>query len=180
MMYEKVIARRYAKGLMLAADARDFETLKDQMHELAVAVRNHRDLAQVFTDPAFLPSDRKAVITSLAQHMTMLPVLQNFLLVLVDKGRLNLLVAIYDELVRFIDAHLGRIEAVIESAQSLDEEEINHITTALAAMSNKVVRAKTLVDESLLGGIRVEMAGMIFDGTVRAKLVAMKDDLLNA
>lgn len=179
-MYEKVIARRYAKGLMLATDAQDFEKLCGQMHDLVETVKHHQELAQVFIDPAFLPSDRKAVIKRLAEHTSMLTVLHNFLLVLVDKGRLNLLVAMYEELVRLIDQHVGRIEAVIQSARSLDEDEISQITKALAAMSNKVVRAQTLVDEGLLGGIRVEMAGMIFDGTVRAKLSAMKERLLSA
>lgn len=179
-MYEKVVARRYAKGLMLATDASDFEKLSSQMHDLVETVKSHKDLAQVFIDPAFLPADRKAVINRVAQQTSMLAILHNFLLVLVDKGRLNLLVAIYEELVRLIDQQVGRIEAVIQSARSLDEQEIDQITKALAAMSNKVVRAQTLVDEGLLGGIRVEMAGMIFDGTVRAKLSAMKDSLLNA
>lgn len=175
-----IIARRYAKGLMMAVETKDLDRLASELNDLVVLMSSHKDLAYVFSDPSFLPQSRKGVINSIADKASIMLSLRNFLLLLVDKGRIKLLPQIRDALIDFIDEQAGRVRATIKSASPLNEQEVSSISDALTALSKKIVSINALVDETLLGGIRVEMAGTIFDGTVRAKLDALKSQLINA
>ena len=178
MNNHQIIARRYAKGLMMAVETKDLDTLALDLNDLVVLMSSHKDLAYVFSDPSFLPQSRKGIINGIADKANMLPSLRNFLLLLVDKGRIRLLPQIRDALIDFIDDQAGRVRATIKSASPLNEQEVSNITGALTALSKKIVTINAQVDEALLGGIRVEMAGTIFDGTVRAKLDALKSQLV--
>jgi F-type H+-transporting ATPase subunit delta len=180
MSFQHLIARRYAKGLMMASEMAKLDMLALELKDMVLMIDGHKDLGRVFLDPAFSPIDRKKVIDGIAQKTSMMPVLHDFLQFLVDKGRFSLLSLIYEEFGRFIDEQMGRVRANITSASPLSEQETSLITQALAALSKKMVSIDAVIDASLLGGIRIDMAGTIIDGTVLAKLDAMKSQLVNS
>jgi len=91
-----------------------------------------------------------------------------------------LLPHIYEALTHMIDAEQGRLQVTILSATPVAESEIHEITQSLLQVSDKKeVRAKNLIDKNLLGGMRVEVDGAVFDATLKAKLSALKSKLLH-
>lgn len=79
-----------------------------------------------------------------------------------------------DLLVRDIEdmlAQNGVVIADITSARPLDEAVKAEITAMLGAKS---VQLRESVDETLLGGIRIDTPGKRFDGTIRHKLNALR------
>lgn len=79
-----------------------------------------------------------------------------------------------DLIVRDIEAMLaqnGVVVADIASARPLDEAVKAEITAMLGAKS---VQLRESVDETLLGGIRIDTPGKRFDGTIRHKLNALR------
>lgn len=65
----------------------------------------------------------------------------------------------------------GIVVADVASAYPLDDS----IKEKIKAMTGaKTVQVRQSVDESLLGGIRVDVPGKRFDGTIRHKLNALK------
>jgi F-type H+-transporting ATPase subunit delta len=79
-----------------------------------------------------------------------------------------------DLLVRDIEEMLaenGVVIADIASARPLDEAVKAEITAMLQAKS---VQLRESVDETLLGGIRIDTPGKRFDGTIRHKLNALR------
>lgn len=177
MMYQQMIARRYAKGLLLAAKPEDYAQLAEELSGLAEAMTTS-DLGRLFEDPAFSPLDRKKVIDKIAASSSMSTVLHRFLLLLVEKDRMKALPAIQEAFVALTDEYEGRMRARIKSATPLESAQLAEITESLRAISRRNVLTSTEVDPELLGGIRVEMAGMIFDGTVKAKLSDIQHKLL--
>jgi F-type H+-transporting ATPase subunit delta len=181
MMYQQVIARRYAKGLMMAAAVEDLDTIDEQFSELiAVLADENADLARLFSDPAFSPSEKKAVINQICTRYKINEVFCHFLLLLVDKGRLLLLPLIHEGFVALLDEHHGRMRAHIKSAVPVDDVMVKDITAALKKICKKEILADVAIDRGLLAGLRVELGGMVIDGSAKAKLAAMKNQLVNS
>ena len=79
-----------------------------------------------------------------------------------------------DLVVRDIEAMLaakGVVVADVASARPLDEAVKAEIATMLGAES---VQLRETIDETLLGGVRIDTPGKRFDGTIRHKLNALR------
>ncbi|MET0979797.1 MAG: F0F1 ATP synthase subunit delta [Candidatus Saccharimonadales bacterium] len=79
-----------------------------------------------------------------------------------------------DLIVRDIEVMLaerGVVVADITSARPLDATIRAEITTMLGAKS---VQLRESIDETLLGGVRIDTPGQRFDGTIRHKLNALR------
>lgn len=77
-------------------------------------------------------------------------------------------------LVRDIEAELaarGTTPATVISARPLTDD----LKKAVKGMLGKgTVELREIVDESVLGGIRIELPGLAYDGTVARKLTALR------
>ncbi len=62
------------------------------------------------------------------------------------------------------------------SAKPLDAAEQSAVERRFSALLGQEVRLETQVDPSLLGGVRVEVGGRAFDGSLQRQL----QDVLNA
>ena len=178
MMYQQVIARRYARGLMMSARDKDLEMIEEELKALVDVTAACQDLSVLFTDPAFSPLEQKAVIRRIKDVFHMSEDLYHFLLVLVDKGRIILLPIIHQALVTLLDERRGRVRANIKSAGPMDKQLVKEIEDALTRLYQKEVVVKESSLPELIGGVRVEVGGLIYDGTVKAKLSALRQKLI--
>ncbi|MPM92652.1 ATP synthase subunit delta, sodium ion specific [bioreactor metagenome] len=108
------------------------------------------------------------------------PYLLNTLRLLCERAQANQLpqaAVRYRE--RYNKAH-GIIEARAFTAQPLGEALQQKLVARLAALTGKQVLLTVQTDPALLGGIRLEMEGKEFDGTVRRRLDTLRRDLLRA
>jgi F-type H+-transporting ATPase subunit delta len=71
----------------------------------------------------------------------------------------------------------GGVPATADTAAPLTQGQQERLTAALSAAAGVVVELKTAVDPGLLGGVRVAMAGRIYDGTVRGRLSGLRRHL---
>ncbi len=66
--------------------------------------------------------------------------------------------------------HCGIVEARCVSAVPLSSAQRDKLTRKLEAVTGKALSLRCTVDESVLGGIRLELMGREMDGTVRRRL----------
>jgi F-type H+-transporting ATPase subunit delta len=179
MMYSLVIARRYARALLLSLRGENLDAVGEQLGALAdLYEAGPKDFARLFIDPSFSPIDRRAVINQIAKHYHLNEMLHKFLLLLVNKDRMLLLPVISGAFLEMTDAYLGRLRVKIMSASPVEEGDIDAIKNCLKKASHKEILAETTIDDGLLAGIRVEASGAVFDGTLKAKLSAIESSLL--
>ena len=67
--------------------------------------------------------------------------------------------------------------AKVTSARPLSDGEKKKLIAALARRYDVKVEADYKVDPSLLGGMKVEISGMLLDGSARRRLDGVKADL---
>jgi F-type H+-transporting ATPase subunit delta len=103
---------------------------------------------------------------------------RNFLLVLNDHLRLDLLRAIYEAVRELYDERSGRLRVVVTSAAPLPDDQRERLLNELRQKYNKEPVLATRVDPSLLGGLVVRVGDRLFDSSVRTRLENIRKQLM--
>lgn len=169
-------ARRYAEAALSLAE-RD-GSLGDWVAALDAAVTRLTDaqVMRVLADPAIPFDDRRRVADAmLGDSVTGAP--RNLVLLLVRRGRIELLPRVASELRRLWEQRQGIVHAVVTSAAPLTDAERDAVRDKLASMTGDTVDVETRVDPSLLGGVLVRMGDRLIDGSVRGRLERLRTRL---
>ena len=169
-------ARRYAEAATSLAQRDD--SLGDWVAALETASARLSDaqVMRVLADPAVAFEDRRRVAEAiLGDTVTGDP--RNLVLLLVRRGRIELLPRVAAELRRMWERREGIAHAVVTSAAPLSEPETEAVRAKLAAMTGATVEIETRVDPSLLGGVLVRMGDRLIDGSVRGRLERLRSRL---
>ena len=94
----------------------------------------------------------------------------NFLKVVISHHHVPLLPSIGESFLGLVHEALGIKEGVLFSAMPLKKEEVKQIEIALGKKLGYQIHLKEKVDHTLLGGIKVNIDGKVYDGTLRARL----------
>jgi F-type H+-transporting ATPase subunit delta len=98
----------------------------------------------------------------------------HFLSLLLERDRLGHLAGIVSGYRRLLNEAKGRVEAKVVSASALESGLAERVRAQLQRMSGKDVVMTQEVDPGLLGGMTVELAGRVYDGSIRTQLEKMK------
>ena len=99
----------------------------------------------------------------------------SFLQLLCEKGRIASYKSCVDEYRRLLYAKENIKSAYVTSAVELTEAQKTALIRKLEKLSGHNVQLHLTVDESVIGGIMVEMDGKVIDGTLRQRLREVKD-----
>lgn len=102
----------------------------------------------------------------------------NFLLLLVKKRRIKHIVGICKEFQSLCNKHFGVKEGILYTAYPLTDNEITEIEKAMSSKVNNKVQLRMVIDESLIGGIKVDIENHIYDNSLSYKLESLKKELL--
>ena len=120
-----------------------------------------------------------AVIGRFAGELGLSKLARNFLFVLVDRRRINLLHDIRAAFEAEIDERSGVVRAQVTSAAPLAGAERTQVQNKLSQMTGKQVRADFSVDEHLIGGVVAKIGSTIYDGSVRGQLDELRARLVS-
>ena len=98
---------------------------------------------------------------------------QNFVRLLVDNERLQVLPEIRDLYVELKNGQEGVQEADIASAFPLDDATLKNLVAELEARFQCRIQATVSLDPELIGGVRIAVGDQVIDASVRGKLAAM-------
>jgi len=108
------------------------------------------------------------VHSSLGDHAT--PLLDRFLLLLVEKHRLNLLFAIGQEFQAEVDRFQNVQALKVSSAFPLSESQQKDLQGKLEAWLKSKVRMEVQVDSSLIGGLVIQTRDHVLDQSLKGQL----------
>ena len=173
------IARRYAKALLdIGVAHKTFDTLLKELERVVELYASSKELANTLENPVFLPSRRRAVLEEIAKRLAVSKIMRNFLLLLLERGRIAALPMIGREFRGLVDAQAGRIRAQVRSAKPLDPGVELRLKAVLEKRSGKTVILEKREDPSLLGGIVTQVGDVVYDGSVRTQLDNLRQQLL--
>jgi F-type H+-transporting ATPase subunit delta len=172
------IARRYAKALLaIGVDLKDLENLGSQVNKFTSLLENE-DLRDTLQNPAYPISKRKAIVQQLIQRLNLSKIVSHFLLLLMDRQRLNLLPSIAREYRQLVDDHLGRVRALVTTAAPLDLKQTAQLKEALEQKTGKKILLEQNTNPELIAGMVTQIGSIIYDGSIRTRLEQMRQTLL--
>jgi F-type H+-transporting ATPase subunit delta len=172
------IARRYAKALLaIGIEKKTYEKLGSELEQVAQLMK-HKELRDTLDNPSLLHSKRKAVMKELAQRLGLSEVIRSFLLLLLDRNRIDATSSIAREYQLLADEHAGRIRADVASAKTLDMDSIARLKRALEQKTRKQIILQQRTDPELIAGMVTKIGSIIYDGSIRTKLEQMRQTLL--
>ena len=167
------IARRYAKAILAVAEQEnELEKTGEELVSLAQRAAAPA-VTRAIANPLIPEAKRRELAVAIAQEIGVRPSMLNFVRVLADHQRLDQIGAIATQYRRLLDEKLGRVRAVITSPAALESGDLERIVAVFEKRTGKKVLAETAVDESLLGGVIVDIEGKVFDGSLRNQLEAL-------
>jgi len=174
------VARRYARALF--ALAKESATLEPAARELerTAAVAKDPTIGPVLSSPLLAPARRRDLVQRIAGELRLSDLLTRFVTLLADHQRLAELPGIHDYFQQLLDVELGRARITIRSARPLDRQQEADLVAAFSQLTSKQIVPNLVVDPELLGGVVVEAAGKVYDGSVRTQFHRLARQLAGA
>jgi F-type H+-transporting ATPase subunit delta len=174
------LARRYAKALLeIGVAQQTYDALGKELDRAADTLRSSPELRVALENPVFSLEKRKLIMDELSRRLALSKTVRNFIMLLLDKGRINALPDIARVHRTLIDEHAGRMRATVTSARPLDPMLETRLKTALEKSSGKVVIFEKREDPAIMGGLVTQLGDTVYDGSVRTQLQQLREELLS-
>lgn len=170
----------YAQALIeLAAETGETESIGEALASLQQIVAADPLLNAFFSNPSIKTDERWDVLKRSMQGKVS-AVFLNFLGVLSEKRRFELLGHIDAAYQRMLDERQNRIRVQVTVAGELAAEELAQVQQRISQAMGKSAIVEQKVDDSIIGGIVLRVEDKIIDGSVRSQLEAIRRQLISA
>ncbi|HKR63677.1 MAG TPA: ATP synthase F1 subunit delta [Thermoanaerobaculia bacterium] len=171
-------ARPYARAFMDAAGSpQKANELRGELVRFAAALRNSRELQELYANPAVDLESKLKITNQLARRMKAGELATKVLEVLVRNHRINDIDAILEALATYVNSALGVAVAEVRSAKNLSADEIQELASTLSKRVGKSVELDIRTDPKLLGGFVVKIGSEIWDASVAGKINKFRESL---
>ena len=171
------IARPYADAAFeLARGAGALGPWSEALDRFAVVAADP-SMKACFTDPNLSADQLNKLMLDVGGDLTAEQ--QNFVRVLVENERLQVLPEIRDLFVALKNEHEGVKEANITSAFPMDDVTLKALVADLETRFKAKLNVTVSVDPELIGGVKIAVGDEVIDASVRGKLANMAAALKN-
>ena len=169
-------ARRYAEAARSIAERDDsLETWVTAL-DTATGRLGVPELMRILADPALSFDSRRTVAEQvMGEAVTGGP--RNLVLLLIRRGRIELLPEVCAQLRRLYDQQQNIVSATVTSAAALTDADVSALRERLAGTTGGRVDISVQVDPDILGGVMVRIGDRLIDGSVRGRLERLRTRL---
>ncbi|SLM28969.1 ATP synthase subunit delta [Desulfamplus magnetovallimortis] len=172
------VSRRYAKALMLIGkEYGQTDQYRNELDEVVDLFDANPELEMAVINPLFDKNDRRRVLVAVLEKTELSRIVQSFVMLLFDKGRIGFLRGICDFYKQLADELKGVVHATLVSATQLSAEATEKIREGLAKRTGKDVILDVEQDPELIGGIVTRIGDLVLDGSVKTQLLNMRESL---
>jgi F-type H+-transporting ATPase subunit delta len=172
------IARPYAEAAFELARGADALAPWSEALDVLAAIVADPAVQACISDPN-LSNDQLTQLVLDVAGASLTQEQRNFVRVLVENDRLQVLPEIRDLFVAKKNGFEGVKEAHVTSAFPLDEASLNSLRQDLEARFKAKIELTVQVDPELIGGVRIAVGDEVIDASVRGKLANMAAALKN-
>ena len=153
------------------------EVVNNDLQLVRQTIRESKELRTLLEHPLVRIDDKKQIATQLwAQRVQ--PVVFNFLCLLLDKRRLMALDAIAARFHQLLAAQKRQVGVTLTTAMDMGSDDVAALRKELERQWDREVILEAKVDPEILGGAVLKIGDQVVDGSVRARLDALKGTLV--
>ena len=172
------VVERYAAALAEVALERKLAgKVRSDLGAFVEVFLSSADLRNALGSPVVSSDVKHKVIHEVTAKMGVDVAVQNFLYLIVDHRRTEILHEIPAALQQQLSTRMGIAEADVSSARELSGAEKQQLTAMLERRTGKKIEASFREDKTLLGGAVVRVGSTIYDGSVREQLNRLRERL---
>ena len=180
-MIRRAILMRYARSLAeVAVEAGVEPPISAQFAQALAMAGAVPEFMAVMRNPVVPQSVKDSIATGLARRFAFHPFVTEFLRLLVKHHRMVHLGAIFDLYRLEVDRLRGVARTRVVTSRPLDDPHREKLTRGLRQALGQDVVLDVAENPDLLGGLRLEVAGQVFDGTVRRQLDRLREALASS
>ena len=153
------------------------EPAAKQLGDFGAAYSESAELRTFLGSPAVSVEAKHGVIEKLIARLGASKIIRNFLFVIADRQRTQLLPEIIASFQQVLRQRQGVAEAEISSAVELSAAQKTEFAKTLARLTGKKIETKYSLDPALIGGAVVRIGDTIYDGSLRSRLNEMRTRL---
>ena len=173
------VARTYAQALLDAAEKRgQAAQVLEELDSLVNDVFPAAPQLEGFLASRAISRKRKPPVIRSAFQGRASDIFLNFLLVLNDHERLDLLRPILSVYRRLHEERTGHVRVRVKSAAELPDDQRQRLEQELRAAFRREPILETRVDPDLLGGLVVQVGDWVYDDSVRSRLADLRNQLM--
>src|SRR6266516_3415391 len=177
-MLKGAIARRYAQAIFeIGRKQNTLDRTLEDVREIARLFAN-RKLAYLLREPK-IPAQRKETAIRQALASKVLPTSLNLALLVVQRGLVEIMPNIARELEQMVMDYKNQAVAQVTTATQVDDAQMALIKRGLEQRTGKTIIMHTRVQPDILSGVVARVGDQVIDGSVRYRLSALRQKLLN-
>ncbi len=170
------ISKRYARAFFdIAGEEKKLEQYYNELHQFSSVIAQNKDLGGFLANPIFEQESKKKVLEKIIGKLSLSPMTINFLKLLIDKKRIDVLPDIETCYRQLMDETLQKVRVTVKTAFPLSGEMQSYITSSLKKMTGRSVEVTVEDDKNLLGGIVIGVGDTLYDGSIKNQLNNMRN-----
>ena len=174
-------AERYSLALYeLASENNVLSQVEAQSTSILNLISSNNDFSNLIKDPTNNKDDLLKVINSISDNNKFESLLKSFLSFLVTKRRFFYVEQILRSFIEICSQKRGELKAELKSAKELSSDEISKITDELTKNFSSKIKLNYKHDESLIGGLVVQVGSTMVDTSIKNKLQQIENRMIEA
>ena len=170
--------REYAEALfMLALEENQVSEYSQALDFVGKVIEESPEYIDFLISPAVPIAERLAAIDE-AFSSTVPEHVLSFLKILCESRQAYLLAGCIKEFKKLVQASSNRTTAIVYSVIELTSEQKSALCQKIEKVCGKSIDLVCLIDPSLIGGIKIEVDGKIFDGSIKQRLHEVSQSIL--
>ena len=174
-------AERYSLALFeLSEENNLLSQIEDQSLSMLNLINQSDDFRNLIKDPTINQEDLSKVIYKITENNKFDVLFKNFLNFLIQKRRFFFIESILESFIETCSRKRGELKAELKSAKNLSNDEITKINEVLAKNFSSKIKLNYKHDESLIGGLVVQVGSTMVDTSIKNKLQQIENRMIEA
>jgi len=173
--FSSEISQRYALALYeLSKEKNKTEEFVSNMIDFMKSFNSNENLKNFVKNPTYSVESQKIVFDKILNLMNFNKLVKNFFSILIIKKRIFFLDQIIEEFLKLISIKRGEISGILISSKRIDKKTILDIEKEISENIKRSIKLKSKIDESLIGGIVIQIGSLMIDASIKNKLQKYK------
>ena len=174
-------AKRYASALFeLAQNSGALSDIHREFESFAGLARESDDLRRMLASPLIERADKVSSLTKIAEKAGFSQLFSKFLGTMASNGRAGDIVGAQSAFDELFAKQRGVKRAVVRTAKDMSATELERLEGIISKAVGGDVELSTEVDESLIGGIQLQLGSRLVDASLKTKLDRMNSAMKGA
>jgi ATP synthase F1 delta subunit len=173
------IARVYSEALFEVAKEKDeLDRVREELGEFTDALEDNRDMQVFFFSPYFHSAEKKEAVGKAISDAS--EEFMNFIELLIEKHRMPVIFRIRRHFEEMWKRENRKLDVTLTSAIELDPEIARKVSEEIEKQTGRSVELTNRVDDSILGGLVLQVGNMVLDASIRNRLEKLRKSVAQA